>query len=113
LAQERQVAIRGLTEKISREESLAYFLTRPWGNRVGAWVSQQSQEIASRAVLEAKLKELSEKFKNGEVPLPDFWGGFRLIPKIIEFWQGGAYRLHDRFQYSRHQTNWQIRRLSP
>jgi pyridoxamine 5'-phosphate oxidase len=90
-------------------------LSRPVGNRIGAWVSRQSQVISSRAVLEAKLAEMQQKFADGDVPLPDFWGGYRVEPETIEFWQGGANRLHDRFLYRRAVTNqaWEIIRLAP
>jgi len=112
---ERQVEINGTAEKISAAESLAYFTKRPIGSRIGAWVSQQSSIISSRSVLEAKYAEVAEKFKNGEVPLPDFWGGWRIVPEEIEFWQGRTNRLHDRFRYVRKgaEGNWAINRLSP
>jgi pyridoxamine 5'-phosphate oxidase len=111
---ERQVSISGPVEKISTTESLSYFMSRPLGSRVGAWVSHQSQVVSSRKLLETKFHEMMEKFRNKEVPLPDFWGGFRVVPRQIEFWQGGAYRLHDRFRYV--QTGdgkWEINQLQP
>ncbi|MEM1157787.1 MAG: pyridoxamine 5'-phosphate oxidase [Verrucomicrobiota bacterium] len=111
---ERQVEINGAAEKISTAESLAYFAKRPIGSRVGAWVSRQSSVISSRSILEAKFEELMTKFKNGEIPLPDFWGGWRIVPEEIEFWQGRTNRLHDRFRYIRQSDeSWSINRLSP
>jgi pyridoxamine 5'-phosphate oxidase len=114
LGLERQVIITGTAEKISMAESAAYFISRPFGSRVGAWVSHQSQAISSRAILEAKLEELLKKFAHGEVPLPDFWGGYRIAPETIEFWQGRPNRLHDRFVYARKAEGaWTIERLAP
>lgn len=111
---ERQVAISGRVERISKAESLAYFMSRPFGNRVGAWVSQQSHIIPSRRILEMKFEEMKRKFAAGEVPLPEAWGGYRVEPQTIEFWQGSASRLHDRFLYSRVESGpWTIDRLSP
>ncbi len=111
---ERQVIIQGRTEKISTAESLKYFTSRPRESQIGAWVSNQSEVITSRKFLMQKLNEISEKFKNGEIPLPSFWGGYRVVPEAIEFWQGGPARLHDRFLYSRKGgMNWTIERLSP
>jgi len=113
---ERQVVINGRVEKVSAAQSLKYFLSRPFGSRLGAWVSHQSKVISSRSLLEAKLKEMERKFADGDVPLPSFWGGYRVKPYSIEFWQGGSKRLHDRFRYLRIEENeerWQIDRLSP
>lgn len=112
---ERQVEITGRVEKVSTLESLKYFTSRPRGSQLGAWVSAQSSIISSRKLLEAKLEEMKLKFSHGEIPLPDFWGGFRIIPDTVEFWQGRPNRLHDRFEYRRsaEQTNWQIERLAP
>jgi len=113
LALERQVEINGHASKISIEESLAYFQSRPHGSQLGAWASLQSQVIESRAVLDQQLNDAEEKYTEGEVPLPN-WGGYRVSPETIEFWQGGARRLHDRFEYSREKNNhWQIKRLQP
>ena len=110
---ERQVSICGTAARISTAESLAYFVSRPFTSRVGAWVSQQSSIVTSRKFLEMKFEEMRRKFANGEVPLPDFWGGYRIVPETIEFWQGRTSRLHDRFLYSRDASGWQISRLSP
>ena len=110
---ERQVSILGRAERISTAESLAYFVSRPHGSRLGAWVSQQSAVINSRQLLEMKLEEMKAKFADGEVPLPSFWGGFRVVPSEIEFWQGRENRLHDRFRYARSGDAWNIARLAP
>jgi pyridoxamine 5'-phosphate oxidase len=99
---ERQVAILGSAERISATESLAYFASRPFGSRLGAWVSQQSSVISSRQILEMKWEELKRRFAAGEVPLPASWGGIRVVPGEFEFWQGRENRLHDRFRYLRH-----------
>lgn len=110
---ERQVIIQGTVEKISTAESLKYFTVRPRESQIGAWVSNQSEVISSRKFLMQKLAEIKEKFAHGEVPLPSFWGGYRVIPQAIEFWQGGPARLHDRFLYTRQGDTWNIDRLSP
>ena len=117
---ERQVAILGPAERISNAESLAYFSSRPFGSRVGAWVSQQSTVISSRQLLEMKWEEIKRRFANGEVPLPEAWGGFRVVPWEVEFWQGRENRLHDRFRYRRPVKGdggddgaWTIERLAP
>jgi pyridoxamine 5'-phosphate oxidase len=110
---ERQVAIEGRAEKISAAESLAYFSSRPWGSRLGAWVSQQSAVISSRQILELQWEHMKRRFADGEVPLPPSWGGFRVVPDSIEFWQGRENRLHDRFLYSRREGCWRIERLAP
>jgi pyridoxamine 5'-phosphate oxidase len=110
---ERQVGILGRAERISAAESLAYFTSRPHGSRLGAWVSQQSAVINSRKFLEMKWDEVKRKFADGEIPLPSFWGGIRVVPTEIEFWQGRENRLHDRFRYTRSGDVWTIERLSP
>ena len=111
---ERQLRIEGTAEKVSMAESARYFLSRPFGSRLGAWVSRQSSVISSRSLLEMQFQKMKEKFANGDVPLPDFWGGIRIIPERFEFWQGRANRLHDRFEYARKgDGTWQISRLSP
>jgi pyridoxamine 5'-phosphate oxidase len=110
----RQVQIRGTASRIPTVESLKYFATRPRGSQIGAWASPQSQVISSRSLLDAKVEEIRRKFASREVPLPDFWGGFRVKPTVIEFWQGRESRLHDRFLYSRiPAAGWCIERLAP
>ena len=110
----RQVKICGRAEKISAAESVKYFLTRPRDSQLAAWASAQSRKITSRQFLMTQLAHMKEKFREGEVPLPDFWGGIRVIPHEIEFWQGGEHRLHDRFQYLiQEDGNWDIQRLAP
>ncbi|MCH2283956.1 MAG: pyridoxamine 5'-phosphate oxidase [SAR324 cluster bacterium] len=101
VALERQVSITGVAEKIKTKESIKYFISRPRGSQLGAWVSDQSSVLSSRKILEMKLEEMKHKFSDGEIPLPDFWGGYRIIPKTFEFWQGRPNRLHDLFLYSK------------
>ena len=111
---ERQVKIEGSIEKISTTDSLKYFLSRPKGSQIGAWVSHQSTIITSRGLLEQKFDEMKKKFVKGEVPFPDFWGGYIINPIRIEFWQGGQDRLHDRFLYEKDEKGvWTIIRLAP
>ena len=110
---ERQVIVQGRAEKISAAESLKYFSSRPRDSQLGAWVSDQSSVISSRKLLMQKLAEIKDKVAHGEVPLPSFWGGYRIVPETIEFWQGGSARLHDRFFYEKKDGAWQIERLSP
>ena len=110
----RQVKITGQAARIPLVESVKYFATRPRGSQIGAWASPQSEVITSRALLEAKFDEMRRKFAKGEVPLPSFWGGYRVAPETIEFWQARESRLHDRFLYSRDaEGRWQIERLAP
>ena len=110
---ERQIQIRGTAEKIPTTESLKYFLTRSRGSQLGAWSSPQSSVIGSRQILEQKLAEMKQKFLNREVPLPDFWGGYRVTPSSFEFWQGRESRLNDRFLYSLSDGEWSLERLAP
>ena len=110
---ERQVEITGHAEKVSTLESLKYFTSRPRNSQLGAWVSTQSSIITSRSLLEMKLEEMKRKFQEGSIPLPDFWGGFRIVPDTFEFWQGRRSRLHDRFEYRLNQGQWDIQRLAP
>ncbi len=119
LSLERQVRITGIAEKISKKESFAYFTSRPKGSQLGAWISPQSQMIESRDFLKSKLAEMKAKFSHGEIPLPNAWGGFRIVPSQFEFWQGRASRLHDRFVYEStnnetdNNAKWNIKRLAP
>ncbi len=110
---QRQVRVEGRVEKLTEEESRAYFKTRPRGSQLGAWASRQSAVLASREELERDFKEHATRFEGQEVPLPPFWGGFRLVPARIEFWQGRADRLHDRLAYTRKSEGWERVRLSP
>ncbi len=109
----QQIGIRGTTEKLTSAESLKYFASRPRGSQLGAWVSPQSSIISSRAILKAKLEEIRQKFGNGDIPLPSFWGGYRVVPREMEFWQGRDDRLHDRFLYTRRDDAWSLERLAP
>ena len=110
---ERQIEITGVAKRVSTAEAAKYFMTRPRGSQLGAWVSDQSRVLTSRKALEIKLGEMKRKFADREVPLPKFWGGYRVTPATIEFWQGQPDRLHDRFQYVREGAGWKIQRLAP
>jgi pyridoxamine 5'-phosphate oxidase len=110
---DRQVKIIGSIEKITTLESIKYFASRPKDSQLGAWASKQSSTISSRSLLVSQFELMKNKFSKGEVPLPDFWGGYRVIPESIEFWQGRESRLHDRFIYQRSENGWNISRLSP
>ena len=112
-ALERQVKVCGKVEKVSVAESLAYFSSRPEESQLAAWASAQSRPVSSRQLLMQQFNAMKEKFKKGKIPLPDFWGGFRVEVSSIEFWQGGANRLHDRFQYTKNDDGWDIERLAP
>lgn len=112
--QERQVRVEGLTERLTNEESQVYFDTRIRRSRIGAWASKQSQTLRDRTELDGWVKDIESKFEGVEqIPVPDFWGGLRILPEIIEFWQGRDSRLHDRFQYTREGDDWKTERLSP
>lgn len=111
---QRQVKIEGEVEKVSLAQSALYFLSRPRDSQLGAWASPQSQVIDSKALLLNQLAKMKEKFQDGEIPLPDFWGGYRVQPTVIEFWQGQPSRLHDRFRYQKNAAGaWFIQRLAP
>ena len=111
---DRQVIVRGRVEKMSVAESASYFMTRPRESQIAAWASRQSRPVSARAMLEKQVSVLKEKFGKGEIPMPDFWGGYRVIPQRIEFWQGGEHRIHDRFLYSQDDSGqWDIEQLQP
>ncbi len=110
---ERQVRVEGTIEKISEEDSDIYFQSRPYGSRIGAWASPQSQVIPARELLENNYQELNEQYNNGDVPKPPHWGGYIVKPVLIEFWQGRTSRLHDRLQYTLLNNSWKIERLAP
>lgn len=110
----RQLIIQGRTEKVSKLQSIQYFMSRPKGSQIGAWCSNQSEIINSRSDLADKFQALKRKFENIEIPKPQHWGGYRIIPTTFEFWQDGDFRLHDRFRYTRTEENhWQLDRLAP
>ncbi len=113
-AMERQIQINGTAEKISATESAKYFMTRPKESQIAAWVSSQSHKLSSRQILLQKFNEMKNKFGEGKIPLPSFWGGYRVRPEEVEFWQGRKSRLHDRFLYTKdNDTSWNIERLAP
>jgi pyridoxamine 5'-phosphate oxidase len=109
----RQIRVEGRIERVSEEESAQYFRTRPRGGQLGAWASRQSEQIESRDILEERVRRLDREYEGREVPLPPFWGGYRLLPDRIELWQHGEDRLHDRFAYERSGGSWTRSRLSP
>lgn len=113
IALERQVIINGTAARVPMTEVARYFFSRPRESRIAAWVSPQSRVIDARRLLEVKFEEMLRKFGEGEIPVPSFWGGYRVTPMTIEFWQGGPHRLHDRFLYTRHVAGWRIARLAP
>ena len=110
---DRQVIVGGSAEALSESEVSDYFYSRPLSSQLAAWASQQSSPIASRAALEAQFEAVKQKFSSGNVTVPDFWSGFRVVPEEFEFWQGGENRLHDRFSFQRQEHQWNISRLSP
>jgi pyridoxamine 5'-phosphate oxidase len=110
---QRQVRVEGRVERTSREESAAYFRTRPPASRLSAWASPQSRVIPGREVLEERVAEVAADHPDGDVPLPPFWGGYRLVPEVVELWQGRPNRLHDRLRYTRTAGGWRIERLAP
>ena len=110
---ERQVKIQGQATKISLKDSMRYFSSRPKGSQIGAWVSHQSQIISSKQLLLSQFDKMKEKFRSGEIPFPDFWGGYLVEPHQIEFWQGGDNRLHDRICYTLEDEHWVKQRLAP
>ncbi|MFA5629890.1 MAG: pyridoxamine 5'-phosphate oxidase [Porticoccaceae bacterium] len=114
LPMERQVIAAGVAQRLSTAEVFKYFTSRPRDSQLAAWASRQSSKLGSRQILEAQFQKVREKFRQGEVPLPDFWGGYRVVPEEFEFWQGGEQRLHDRFQYLRQNDgSWEVSRLAP
>lgn len=111
---ERQVRVGGTVEKLTMTENARYFLSRPKDSQIAAYVSRQSQPVATRELLMTQFKQMKEKFAARTLPVPDFWGGYRVVPKQIEFWQGGENRLHDRFEYNRTESGqWEVQRLMP
>ena len=112
---QRQIRIRGAIEQVSDAEADAYFASRARGSRIGAWASQQSRPVADRATLEQSVEDMTQKFEGQDVPRPPHWSGWRLVPQLIEFWEDGAYRLHNRVVYERatSQQDWQVKRLYP
>ncbi len=112
-AMDRQVSVEGRAERLDARSVLKYFLTRPRDSQIATWASSQSRKLDSRALLEAEFFRMKTKFQDGKIPLPAFWGGYRIVPDRWEFWQGGEHRLHDRFEYRRKKNSWTISRLAP
>ncbi|HSG60567.1 MAG TPA: pyridoxamine 5'-phosphate oxidase [Pseudomonadales bacterium] len=110
---DRQVIVKGVASRVPVSESMSYFLSRPKDSQLAAWASQQSRRLSTRQMLESQFLHMKEKFKHGDVPYPDFWGGYRVVPHSIEFWQGGHSRLHDRFLFTKQDNGWDIERLAP
>lgn len=111
---ERQVSVQGVAQKLSRSQDASYFFSRPKDSQLGAWASQQSRPISTRELLVTQFHQMKEKFAKGDIPLPDFWGGYLIKPQRIEFWQGGEHRLHDRFEYNKTDKDvWLTQRLMP
>jgi pyridoxamine 5'-phosphate oxidase len=110
---ERQVRIEGRVEEVDREQAAAYFASRPRGSRIGAWASRQSETLPDRQTLDERMKRYEQEFEGDDVPLPPFWGGWRVVPAMIEFWQGKANRLHDRLVFTAGPDGWETRRLYP
>lgn len=110
---ERQIKIKGIANPITQAETLKYFLSRPKNSQIASWASNQSHPISSRQLLMNAFEQMKQKFAEREVPLPDFWGGYRITPTYFEFWQGGDARLHDRFEYTPVESGWDIKRLAP
>ena len=110
---ERQVHVAGIAEKTSRDESEAYFASRPIMSKLGAWASKQSAELASRSEIEEKFEEARKRFEGVDIPCPEFWGGYRIVPSRVEFWQGRRSRLHDRLSFELREGTWDILRLYP
>jgi pyridoxamine 5'-phosphate oxidase len=110
---DRQVTVAGPVERVADDESDAYFASRPREAQIGAWASQQSRPIADRETLELQVTEATTRFSDGDVPRPPHWGGYRIVPDTVEFWQGRQHRLHDRFRYVRDGAGWRIERLNP
>lgn len=110
---ERQVIVYGKAKPLSHREVASYFLSRPKESQLAAWASAQSRPVSSRNVLLEKFQQMKHKFSQGEIPLPDFWGGYCVVPEKVEFWQGGEHRLHDRFMYTKQAQSWHIERLNP
>ena len=109
----RQINVEGVVSRIDDQRSFEYFNSRPVGSQIGAWASRQSETIESRQVLEQQICQIEEKFKDQEIPLPEFWGGYQIAPTRFEFWQGRTHRLHDRIIYTKNDSQWDISRLSP